>query len=268
VPLSPPWKRVASAVVLLPLVVWLLLRGPAELFHALVIAMAGAATWELGRILERAPGAGAGWTGVALGMLVTASFAVEGGPVVALTLAVGVTLSAPVLSRRAPSTDATAARLFGLVYVSWLLGHAIWVRALPGGGELVLLLVGVTWIGESSAYAVGSLFGRHKLAPVVSPGKTVEGAVAQMVASVVAALALSPWLVPGWSFAQAVAAGLLLGVVGQVGDLAESVVKRSVGTKDTGALIPGHGGVLDRLDSLLFNAPAFFYFVTLAGGAP
>jgi phosphatidate cytidylyltransferase len=107
--------------------------------------------------------------------------------------------------------------------------------------------------------------GRHKPAPVISPRKTVEGAVAQVVASVVSGAALGAWFLPSCGLAVAVAGGAMLGVVGQIGDLAESVIKRSVGTKDTGGLIPGHGGVLDRIDSLLFNLPAFYYFTVVAG---
>jgi phosphatidate cytidylyltransferase len=115
------------------------------------------------------------------------------------------------------------------------------------------------------AYVVGSTLGRHKLAPVISPRKTVEGAVAQVAASVLTGAALGAWLLPGCGMTAALAGGALLGVVGQVGDLAESVLKRSVGTKDTGGIIPGHGGLLDRIDSLLFNLPAFFYFSRLVG---
>jgi phosphatidate cytidylyltransferase len=128
-------------------------------------------------------------------------------------------------------------------------------------------VVGVTWIGETAAYAVGSMLGRHPLAPVVSPRKTIEGAVAQVVASIAAAAALRGWLLPACAPAGVLAVGALLGVVGQVGDLAESVLKRTVGLKDTAAIIPGHGGVLDRIDSLLFNLPAFYYVSRLAGCA-
>ena len=110
--------------------------------------------------------------------------------------------------------------------------------------------------------AVGSLIGRHKLAPRISPGKTVEGAVAQLVASLLAALTAGGWLFPALVLRDAIVVGLLLGVLGQVGDLVESALKRSVGTKDTGQVIPGHGGILDRIDGLLFNAPALFYYVT------
>src|SRR4029077_1464136 len=128
-------------------------------------------------------------------------------------------------------------------------------------------VVGVTWIGETAAYSVGSTLGRRPLAPVVSPKKTVEGGLAQVVASMAAAAALGAWLLPACALAAMVAIGALLGVVGQIGDLAESVLKRTVGLKDTAAIIPGHGGVLDRIDSLLFNLPAFYYVSRLAGCA-
>lgn len=180
-----------------------------------------------------------------------------------LALAVLVALSMPLWSSAAPTTEPVAATLFCFTYVSWLIGHAVLLRDRPDGPLLVLFLVGVTWAGESAAYVAGNAIGRHKLAPSISPAKTVEGAVAQVVVSIAVALALQPGLLPTWSVPRALSAGLLLGIVGQVGDLAESAIKRSVGTKDTSGLIPGHGGVLDRLDSLLFNVPVFFYYVVL-----
>ncbi len=137
----------------------------------------------------------------------------------------------------------------------------------PLGDDLVLYVVGVTWLGETAAYLVGSTVGRHKLTPVISPRKSVEGALAQLVASIATGAALGAWLLPTCGVGLWLGAGALLGVAGQFGDLAESAIKRSVGTKDTGALIPGHGGVLDRIDSLLFNLPAFYYFSRLAGCA-
>jgi len=163
---------------------------------------------------------------------------------------------------------AFALTLLGLLYVSWFLGHALLLRHLADGAGLVLVLVSVTWVGETAAYAVGSWLGRHKLVPAISPGKTVEGALAQLVASIVAAVVFGPgWLLPSWTMGFAAGAGAILGVVGQLGDLAESAIKRSVGVKDAGGLIPGHGGVLDRIDGLLFNVPALYYYVRLGTGA-
>ena len=261
-------KRVLSAVVAIPLFAWLVSRGPAWLFVGFVLAVGAAALWELMRMFE-----GAGQTtyarlGVPLVVLVMASFAVPASPAVpavVLSLAVAVLLSAPVWSGRAPATEPAALTLLGVLYIGWFLGHILALQQLAEGSALILVLAGVTWIGESAAYIVGSAVGRHKLAPVISPGKTVEGAAAQLLGSVGGALVLTAWLNLEWSVAQRLLAGALLGVTGQVGDLAESGMKRAVGVKDAGGLIPGHGGVLDRLDGLLFNVPAFYYYVTLGG---
>ncbi len=188
-------------------------------------------------------------------------------PAFAVVVAVGVILAAPVWQGTA-SSEATATTLLAVMYIGWLLGYGILLhRSSPRGDDLMLFLVGVTWVGETAAYLVGSTVGHHKLAPVVSPRKTLEGAAAQIVASVLAAMVLRAWLLPSCGAAVAVAAGTLLGITGQVGDLAESAIKRSVGTKESGGLIPGHGGVLDRIDSLLFNLPAFYYLWLAVGCA-
>jgi phosphatidate cytidylyltransferase len=181
-------------------------------------------------------------------------------PELVLVLGVGLIASAPLWTSGRPQVESTANTLFGAVYIGWLLGYAIWLQGRVDGPQLVLFLVGVTWAGESAAYLVGSSVGRHRLAPILSPRKTVEGAIAQIIASVAAALALAAWLLPTCGLAGAAGAGVVLGVIGQVGDLAESAIKRSIGTKDTGGLIPGHGGMLDRIDSLLFNAPALYLY--------
>ncbi len=262
---SAAWTRVATALVLIPLFVWGVLGAPSWVFSLIVVAAAGAATWELFTLLERGGRPVYRRLGVVLAVGVTASFLMPGGPVPALAAASLITLAAPLLTGRVPEGEPAAVTLFGLTYVAWLLGHALVLHALRDGGALVLLLVGVTWVGETAAYAVGSTVGAHQLAPSISPRKTVEGSVAQIVASAIAAVALGPWLVPTWALPERVGAGVLLGVAGQMGDLAESVIKRSVGAKDASALIPGHGGVLDRLDGLLFNTPALFYYARLIG---
>lgn len=264
------WKRLLTAGISVPVFVWLVREAPAWMFALLVIVLSTAATWELARMFERSGHRTHRALSVATGAAVTASFLLERGPVVVpmvvLTLAVLLVLSVPVWGGSSPSPEGAMATLLGVIYVSWLLGYAVLLRYLAGGDALVLFVVGVTWVGESAAYLIGSAIGRHKLAPIVSPRKTVEGALAQLIVSVGAAPALAAWLVPDWTLAKVVAAGGLLGVVGQIGDLAESVIKRGLGVKDTGGLIPGHGGVLDRLDSLLFNVPAFFYYVAFVGG--
>jgi phosphatidate cytidylyltransferase len=207
--------------------------------------------------------------GVAGAVLVTGSFAVPGVAGVsafALALAVGAALSMPVWAGDDQAIEPLAATTLAIVYVGWLLGHGLAFETLTDGAPLLLFLVGTTWAGESAAYAVGSLVGRHQLAAAVSPRKTLEGALGQLLLSTASAVALGAWLLPQWSVSTAVVAGAMLGIVGQIGDLVESVIKRSLGAKDTGALIPGHGGVLDRLDGLMFNAPALFYYASWVGG--
>jgi phosphatidate cytidylyltransferase len=204
--------------------------------------------------------------GLVGGSLVTASFALPVSERVAFTVVLlallGVGLLRPSSGR--PAWEAVAVTLLGICYVNWLLGYTFWLRDLEAGREWILLLVSVTWLGETAAYLVGSAVGRHKLAPAISPRKTVEGALAQLAASVLAALGARLAFFPALSLEAAIVVGLLLGVVGQAGDLLESALKRSVGTKDTGRIIPGHGGMLDRVDSLLVNTPVLFYYATYA----
>ena len=259
-------KRTLTAVVGIPLFVWVVVGGSHWMFALLVVALSGAAAWELMRMFERAGRTVYGRLGVVGAAAVTASFLAPRSTAIVFTLAVAATLSAPVWADTVHAVEPVAATLLAVAYVGWLLGHGVLLRELPDGAHLVLFLVGTTWVGESAAYVIGSAVGRHPLAPGISPRKTVEGAAGQLAASVGAAAVLGAWFIPQWSVATAMLAGGLLGVVGQIGDLGESVIKRSLGAKDTGGLIPGHGGVLDRLDGLLFNTPALFYYASWMGG--
>lgn len=267
-PISAFGRRAATTVVTIPVLVWIIAGAPSWLFPVLIVVAAGAATYELLALMERAGHATPGPVVVWLGSAVTASFAagVVMAPMAAVVVASMIALAAPLWRRGALSMEPAAMALLAFVYVGAMFGHAVWLHRLPGGPWLVLVLLGTTWVGETAAYLVGSTLGRHKLAPVVSPNKTIEGALAQVVTSVVAAVALGAWLVPAASIAFWAGAGVLVGVVGQIGDLVESAIKRSAKAKDAGGIIPGHGGLLDRLDSLLFNLPAFFYYVVLTGG--
>ena len=261
----PAWRRVASAIVLVPLFVWVTTSAAPWTFQALVVAASLLACRELARMFERAGRPIHTWLCVGVSTALTASFATSlyvWLPTPEIVLVVGGLLifSAPLWTAGLPVVERTANTLFGAVYVGWLLGYAIWLHGRADGPGLVLFLVGVTWAGESSAYVVGSAIGRHRIAPVLSPRKTVEGSVAQIVVSIAAALGFGLWWLPGCSAIGAAGAGAALGILGQAGDLAESAVKRSIGTKDTGSLIPGHGGMLDRVDSLLFNAPALYFY--------
>ena len=160
---------------------------------------------------------------------------------------------------RQAATDA-ALVLMGFLYVPLLLSHLIMIRALPHGTSWLFLVMVIVMAGDSAAYYVGSSFGKTKLYPAVSPKKSVEGAVGGLAGSVVGALLSRIIFFPELSVLDCIATALLLGVLGQLGDLFESLIKRSCGVKDSGVIIPGHGGILDRMDSILFAAPAAFYY--------
>jgi len=262
-------KRLGTAAVAIPLLVWIVVWAPRPAFVVLVVAASAAAAWELARLQARAKHGGYAWLAVAASAALTASFAtsihpaVPLSPALVLTLSVAAVLTAPIWM--GGGANDVADSLLVLVYVGWLLGYAILLHRTVGGPALVLFVMGLTWCGEAAAYFVGSAVGRHPLAPVLSPRKTVEGGVAQLAVSMLAALPLAAWLLPECSGFQVVGAGAVMGVLGQLGDLAESALKRSAGVKDASALLPGHGGVLDRLDSLLFNVPAFYYYWTFFG---
>jgi phosphatidate cytidylyltransferase len=268
-PLVALIRRAATAAIGIPLFVWIVVAAPRALFTLLVVALSGTAAWELMRMFQRAGRSPYARVGVVGAVVVTASFAAP-GPAgltgLVLTVAIAAVLSVPVWRGEALTVEPVAITMLAIVYVGWLLGHGLAFETLPDGAAVVLFLVGTTWAGESAAYAVGSLVGRHRLAPSISPNKTMEGAAGQLVVSIAAAAGLGAWLLPHWSVSTAALAGAMLGFVGQVGDLVESAIKRSLGAKDASSLFPGHGGVLDRLDGLMFNAPALFYYASWVGG--
>lgn len=156
--------------------------------------------------------------------------------------------------------------IFGMLYIGFTLGHLLLTRALPDGIFLVFFVVLVTWAGDTGAYYAGMSMGRTPLAPRISPNKTVEGLLGGCLLAVVIALIARAWFIPSFTILDAIVLGLVLTVVGLIGDLSESMFKRGAGVKDSGGLIPGHGGMLDRLDSLLLTAPTYYYYVTLVKG--
>lgn len=183
--------------------------------------------------------------------------------VTALALPAAMLLSPGPFERRLKDLAITA---FGVLYVGFTLSTIVSTRALPAGELFVLFVAIVTWAADTGAYYAGTLWGKHLLAPSVSPKKTLEGVGGGLILAVGAALAACAWFVPQLSLVDALILGLLLTVAGLLGDLWESMIKRRVGVKDSGSILPGHGGMLDRLDSLLFTAPTFYYYVTWVRG--
>jgi phosphatidate cytidylyltransferase len=180
-------------------------------------------------------------------------------------------MAVELLRPRGQGVGPMSVTLFGVLYVGWLSAHLLYLRELPAsvglpygaGAALVFLVFLPTWSCDTAAYAVGMAFGRRRLLPSVSPKKSVEGSLAGLAAALAATLAARLWFAPFLSLGHALILGLAIGVFAQVGDLAESLLKRVSRAKDSGEVIPGHGGVLDRFDSLYFTAPLVFYYVKL-----
>ncbi len=147
----------------------------------------------------------------------------------------------------------------GALYVGWPLAHVELLRHLPEGQAWVVLAIACTWATDTGAYLCGSLFGRTKLAPSISPGKTIEGGLGGLTLTAFVAVVTAPLVGLDLRAGMAAVLGLGLSVVGQVGDLAESYIKRVAGAKDSGRLLPGHGGLLDRIDGLLWVVVATYY---------
>ena len=268
-------RRIAFAVIAAPLAIAVVWFGDAALATLLgIVAALGA--WEFYRIVAAGgaqPLAGAGIVAAAvLPLLVHAHYrAVFTTPsVVGVLFALGV-LAAAIWRRGVAGKPlgATAATVFGVLYVAVPLcyGYALryhdYAVGRAAGTAVIMLPVLLTWASDIGAYAVGRMIGRHKLIPSVSPGKTVEGALGALVTTVLVALlyerfVLRPYaqlaMAPWWS----VAFGLVISVAAQVGDLAESLLKREAGVKDSSHLLPGHGGILDRFDSLFFVLPVSY----------
>ncbi len=155
----------------------------------------------------------------------------------------------------------------GILYVGWLLSYLVALRgletpAMPDAGrDFVLFALFTTFGSDTTAFFAGQALGRHKLAPHISPGKTWEGAIAGVLGAIIASLLLVTILDLPLSYGQAMLLGLLVSILGQLGDLTESQFKRKMGVKDSSKLLPGHGGILDRMDSVVFAGIVVYYYV-------
>jgi phosphatidate cytidylyltransferase len=155
----------------------------------------------------------------------------------------------------------SAVNLFGTVYIGFMFAYMLLLRFIPGrdGLAYVLFTLLVTWFNDTSAYFIGIKFGKHKLSPKISPKKSVEGSLGGLAGGILAALIIGLFFhKPLWLM---IVMGIVVVVAGQFGDLIESTIKRNAGVKDSGSFLPGHGGVLDRIDSLLTAAPLVYYMV-------
>ena len=250
---------------------------------AVLVAMAVSAIWFLGTLpllavaelvlllalheYDRVAGALdlqiAGVVAGAAAMLTCAAVALPGAPLGAVLVAALVALGALALVANRPAARSlgdVAGGLFASIYLGLPLGALVALHRLAGR-EGLLLLMATVMASDTCQYYTGRAFGRRPLAPAISPGKTVEGALGGFVGGAACFAIVGHWWLPAVPVAMRVLLGLALVALGIVGDLFESRLKRGAGLKDSSTLIPGHGGVLDRIDALLFAAPVFYVFV-------
>ena len=258
--------RALSAVVALPLLGALVLWRQPLGFGALVLVVVGLASREFAAIMLSGA---SGWVRrgvVALGVGLAAGLYLAPAQAMAWSVVAFLAISTLVLLEPGEIPGA-AARLgistFGVFYLGFLGPPlALLQRDAPHGRGWVLLAVGVTFGNDAGAYFAGRAFGRRKLYPAVSPAKTVEGALGGLVAALAILLGVRFSLARWLTVADCLLVALPAGVLGPAGDLVESLLKRSAGVKDSGHLIPGHGGMLDRIDALLFVAAWIYLYVT------
>jgi len=263
-------RRVLSSALLIPALIWVIWMG-GWTFAALIGIVAALATHETYRMLLRRVSPIA-WIGVALalflpfGALFPERFAAA-LPCVILSFLFGALVAA--LMTPEPPVDAfqpVPPLLFGFLYGALPMAMLVPLRQLPGGLWWVVAACATTWMNDTGAYFAGHALGRHKLLERVSPSKTWEGFFGGMLASIGTAFVVRAVGAHHLSPADCLALGVVVSIFGPLGDLAESLLKRSMGVKDSGRLIPGHGGLLDRIDALIFTAPCVYFYASRLKG--
>ena len=246
-------KRVATALVLIPIVVWIVLAAPYWAFAAVLSIVGLLAFHEYDRIAAAQGSARASWPGMAAGLALL--FCPDPFLATALVALVAMTLALRI-NDLASALPSAAAFLLGVIYIFGAWRCAIGLRQINPHWLMIALLV--SWAGDTAALYVGRAFGKHKLAPRVSPGKTWEGSAGSVAGAVIAAGVYAHFLLPDEPVAWVLALGAVANIAGQFGDLCESAFKRGADMKDSGSMLPGHGGWLDRIDSTLFTVPVVY----------
>lgn len=270
-------KRILTAVIALPILLYTVWSQSPYFFAALTTIAIVLALGEFYSLAAKAGCKAQTVPGYAAALVVIASFVFEEP---ALTVAAFAALSIWTLGASIFQPDdmkkalaAAAATVFGVIYVALLAGCLVGVRMIADSAprtpvshlasKLLTMFFAIVMMTDTGAYYTGRTIGRHKLAPRVSPGKTIEGAIGGFVMAVVAGFLCKLVFFPEIPGVHALAMGGTLGAIGQFGDLAESLLKRGSNVKDSGNILPGHGGMLDRVDSILFCAPVLYYYSRL-----
>ena len=261
------FAREITALVAAPAAIWITGWGPSWLFNATVALIAVLAMYEF-LALGKAKGYDVPTVlCIVIMLIIMAAFIIEDLSVeLGMFTALLIIPASYVVTKKSleNSLPSSAIAVLATTYVGMLSGSLIRLHNdFPEGYKLVFFLLLVVWLGDTGAYYVGKQFGKHKLSPRISPKKTIEGLIGGISASVIAAVVIHYTFFPKFPLLHAVIAGVLLSIAGVIGDLAESMWKRSAAVKDSGTLIPGHGGFLDRFDSILFTAPILYCYWTL-----
>lgn len=254
-------QRLAVAAVGLPLLA-LLLYAPERAFGVVVTVLIGIGAFEVARaaLPEGGPAAHAS-AAVAAALIVASARTLDWFNVGTLVPAVALVLGLVLRPGAEPEAQRPLWWLVAASYPGVLGAHFVLLRLLPEGQTWLVVLLAATFATDTGAYAVGRLLGRHKMAPTISPGKTWEGAVGGLVAGALAVIAATRLLDTPPSAPTLALIALALPVVSEAGDLVESAVKRRLEVKDMSHLLPGHGGIMDRLDSLLATGPTLYWLV-------
>lgn len=259
--------RIATAAVGAPLILLLLYKGAPWGFYLLALPATLIAAWELFNMTH--PGDRVSQLmGVSLTALVSgATYFSNGDARVLATLVICAPLAGPLLTLvRLGDMQSAALRACALGFAPLFVGIPITLLAVlrrdlgvEGPGYVVLTIM-FAWFGDTGGYFAGRFLGRHKLYEAVSPKKTVEGAIGSLCGSVLGAVLAHFWFLPRLPLEHGIPLALVAGVFGQAGDLGESVLKRSFGVKDSGAIVPGHGGILDRVDALMLTSAVTYLY--------
>lgn len=266
--------REITSFALAPLLIWLVGWAPHWLFTVMIFLITTLALWEFLILGERKGYPLQKTLSLILLWFLLSAFTLESVSVEMGVFAVLLIVPAGYLFSRADlgeALPACAVSVLSILYIGMLGGALLRLRldfnVPPGpsslleiGAKLVFFLLLVVWLGDAGAYYVGKSLGRHKLSPRVSPKKTIEGGIGGITASLIVAIVIHFTFFPELPLVHALTIALILSIAGVLGDLAESMWKRSAAVKDSGTLIPGHGGFLDRFDSILFTAPILYSY--------
>jgi len=261
--------RVVTALVALPLLAAAIIHDYHPIFAGVVVGASAAAAYEFFQMALPGHG-GARRVGVTLAILVAAGMAAKRpefwGPAIACTVVIGLLFTLFDAEGMAPAVTRAGFLVLWVLYAGFLLTHLVLLKREPDGPSWVFFTIVAAMASDTGGYFTGRFFGRTPLVPHVSPKKTVEGAVGGLAIAVLVAAVFRSFFFRRLGVLEACLLGGAISVLGQLGDLTESMFKRAFGAKDSGWIIPGHGGILDRVDSLVFPAVFAYYYALLAYG--